>query len=143
MKRLPLLCALVFLPALTSAADPAGVRGNLFDGKTLDGLVVTGCEVDVTGGVLLAKAGNGLVRSESRYRDFVLELDYRALKKELYDAGIYIRCELPPEGKPFPAQHQVNLKQGDEVNLIEEPSGPADMTFTPFQVHSWRIKPQR
>ena len=28
---------------------------------------------------------------------------------------------------------------GDEVNLMEESAGPAKLTFTPFQVHSWQI----
>ena len=121
MKRLLLVCAILFIPAAALAADSAGVRSQLFDGKSLDGWVVTGCEAVVDGGVLLAKAGDGLVRTENRYRDFVLELDYRALQKEKYDAGIYIRCEPPPAGRPFPAQYQVNLKQGDELNLIRFP----------------------
>src|SRR5262245_3205206 len=121
MKRLLFSCALVLLPAIVTAADPAGVRSQLFDGKSLEGWVVSGCEVEVKEGVLRAKGGNGLVRTENRYRDFVLELDYRALQKEKYDAGIYIRCEPAPEGRPFPTQYQVNLKQGDELNLIRFP----------------------
>lgn len=31
----------------------------------------------------------------------------------------------------------------EEVNLLEERTGPASLTFTPFQVHSWRLKPAR
>lgn len=121
MKRLSLVCALLLFPVAALAAEPAGVRSSLLSSPALEGWVVTGCEVEFKDGVLLAKGGNGLVRTENRYRDFVLELDYRALKKDTYDAGIYLRCELPPEGKPFPTQHQVNLKQGDEVNLIRFP----------------------
>ncbi len=121
MKRLLLFCAALLLPAVTQAADPTGVRTNLLAAPTLEGWVVTSCEVEFKDGVLLAKGGNGLVRTENRYRDFVLELDYRALQKEKYDAGIYIRCEPPPAGRPFPTQYQINLKQGDELNLIRFP----------------------
>jgi alpha-mannosidase len=28
----------------------------------------------------------------------------------------------------------------EEVNLLEESTGPAELAFTPFQVHSWRIR---
>jgi hypothetical protein len=31
----------------------------------------------------------------------------------------------------------------EEVNLLEERTGPASLTFTPFQVHNWRVKPAR
>jgi hypothetical protein len=103
------------------AADPAGFTTRLFDGTSLDAFVITGCEVAIEDGLMVARSGNGFVRTLGRYRDFVLELDYRARQKEKYDAGIYIRAELPPEGRPWPAQYQINLKQGDELNLIRFP----------------------
>jgi hypothetical protein len=123
MNRLAteLLLAALFVVPMSRAEELAGHRTVLFDGQTLDNFVVSGCDAVVEKGVLLAKGGNGFIRSQSRYRDFVLELEYRALQKEKYDAGIYIRCELPPEGRPFPTQYQVNLKQGDELNLIRFP----------------------
>jgi alpha-mannosidase len=38
---------------------------------------------------------------------------------------------------------KVALPQGwaitEEVNLLEEPAGAANLNFTPFQLHSWRI----
>src|SRR5688572_27652884 len=126
MNRLaPLL--LIVLHAMAGTSQGQETSGHwmyLFEGdqaKHDRHFVVTGCEVETRGGVLLAKAGNGFIRSRSRYRDFVLEVEYRALKKEMYDAGIYFRAELPPEGRPFPTQYQVNLKQGDELNLIRFP----------------------
>jgi hypothetical protein len=115
------LTALLAIAAIGQAQETPGYWMYLFEGdqsKHDRYFVVTGCEVETRGGVMLAKAGNGFIRSQSRYRDFVLVVEYRALKKEMYDAGIYIRCELPPEGRPFPTQYQVNLKQGDELNLI-------------------------
>jgi hypothetical protein len=118
------LTALLAIAAIGQAQETPGYWMYLFEGdqsKHDRYFVVTGCEVETRGGVMLAKAGNGFIRSQSRYRDFVLVVEYRALKKEMYDAGIYIRCELPPEGRPFPTQYQVNLKQGDELNLIRFP----------------------
>lgn len=115
------ICVFLIVPTSSDAADPPGVRKQVFNGQNLDGWHVTGCEVGVENGLLVIKDGNGLVRTDSRYRDFVLELDYKPRKAEMYDAGIYIRCELPAEGKPWPTQYQVNLKQGDEGNLNKFP----------------------
>lgn len=115
------LIVLVLAAAPLAAAEPTGFRSDLLSGGNLNQWHVSGCEVAPNGGTLLLKGGDGFIRSESRYRDFVLELDYRPLQKEKYDGGIYIRCELPPEGKSWPAQHQVNLKHGDELNLIKFP----------------------
>ena len=124
MRRIFLViaAAIVFcwVPVVT-ADDSAGVRTKLFNGENLQGWHVTGCEVGVENGLLVIKDGDGLVRTDSRYRDFVLELNYRSRQKEKYDAGIYIRCELPPGGKPWPSQHQINLKAGDELNLNKFP----------------------
>jgi hypothetical protein len=116
---LALLTALWFLP-LVSHADEAspGFTSRLFDGQSLTGWHVTGCEAGVENGLLVIKDGNGLVRADHRYRDFVLELSFKPRRAEKYDSGIYFRCELPPEGKPWPDQYQINLKQGDEGNLI-------------------------
>jgi hypothetical protein len=29
---------------------------------------------------------------------------------------------------------------GEELNLLEESGGPADLAFTPFRLHSWRLR---
>jgi hypothetical protein len=123
MTRLIALLAAALAVSVAQGADPPGVRTQVFSGKNLDGWHVTGCEVGVENGLLVLKDGNGFVRTDSRYRDFVLELDYKPRKAEMYDAGIYIRCELPEGDKPWPSQYQVNLKQGDELNLIKFPKG--------------------
>ena len=65
--------------------------------------------------------GNGCLRSDHRYRDFVLELSYRPLKEEAWDSGIFFRCEEPPAGQPWPRRYQVNLKQHEEGILIGVP----------------------
>jgi hypothetical protein len=57
------------------------------------------------------------VRTDHRYGDFVLELDWKSHKPEKWDSGIYFRCELPAEGKPWPSRYQANLLQGQEGNV--------------------------
>lgn len=100
-----------------------GVSYSLFNGKNLQGWKTLNCEAVVDDGKLVIAGGDGLLRTEHRYRDFVLELDYKPRKNAKYDSGIYIRAEEPPTGKPFPSQYQVNLKEGDELNLIRFPKG--------------------
>jgi hypothetical protein len=102
------------------AAEP-GVRYSLFNGENLQGWQVTGCEAGVEDGALVLQKGDGFVRTDFRYRDFTLELDWKPRRSEKYDSGIYIRSEWPAEGKSWPTKHQINLKQGDEANLIGFP----------------------
>jgi Domain of Unknown Function (DUF1080) len=106
------------LVCLTASADePNGVRISLFNGQNLDGWHVTGCKAAAENGAIVIQEGNGLLRTDHQYRDFVLELSWRARKAEAWDSGIYIRASLPDEGKPWPAKYQINLKQGDEGNI--------------------------
>lgn len=113
------LSIMVLAAWLSMHVAPAaeGYRSSLFNGQNLDGWVVTGCDAGVEDGLLVLKAGDGLVRTLERHGDFVLELDWRPRRDGDYDSGIYIRADLPPEGKPWPARHQVNLKKGMEGNI--------------------------
>jgi hypothetical protein len=115
LKVLPLL-ALIALS--TVRAEETGYRAKLSGGKDLDGWVVTGCDVGVENGAIRLRGGDGFVRTNERHGDFVLELDWRALRDKDYDSGIYIRADLPEQGKPWPARYQINLKQGKEGNLL-------------------------
>lgn len=105
------------VPAAARGQSCAGVRRSLFNGKDLDGWQITGCEATVEDGLLVLKSGNGLVRTNDQYGDFILELEWRARKDAGWDSGIFFRCDLPPEGSPWPARHQVNLHQGKEGNV--------------------------
>ncbi len=118
-----LVSALSAISHTATADEPAGVRLSLFNGQNLDGWHVTGCQAGVEDGAIVLKEGNGLVRTDHQYRDFVLELSWRARKSEMWDSGIYIRAPLPKEGKPWPDKYQINLKQGDEANLNGFPQG--------------------
>jgi len=100
-----------------SATPPSGFNKSLFDGESLNGWIVSGCEAVVDDGAILIKSGNGLVRTAHRYRDFVLGLEWKALSDERWDSGIYFRCELPPKGRPWPSRYQANLLKGQEGNV--------------------------
>lgn len=90
---------------------------SLFDGRSLAGWQVTGCEAVVEDGAILLKSGNGLVRSDRIYRDFILEIDWKALKDDKWDSGVFFRCGDPPPGKPWPKTYQANLRKGMEGNV--------------------------
>jgi hypothetical protein len=96
----------------------AQVAKPLFDGKSLDGWVVTDCKVEIQDGALLLKEGNGLVRTKEKYGDFTLAWECKPLADDNWDAGVYFRWDLPlPKGRPWPSRYQVNLKKGQEGNI--------------------------
>src|SRR6185312_7230410 len=104
-------------PSLVAAGDAEGFSMDLFNGRDLEGWVVTGCKAGVEDGLLVLQEGDGLVRSEHDYGDFVLELEWRARKAAAWDSGVYFRAEPPAAGKPWPSRYQANLEQGKEGNV--------------------------
>lgn len=124
------------VPAIDAVAHPSF---PLFDGETLDGWVVTDCKVAVEEGRLAALEGNGLVRTEETYEDFVLELDWKPRLETKYDSGIYIRSALPKPGKPFPDRWQINLKQGDAGNLLGKTKIDTSPLLKPNDWNTFRI----
>ena len=111
---------IVACPLLSRSAGR--VRTSLFNGHDLIGWQVTECQAGVENGLLVLQGGDGFLRTEHRYRDFVLELQWRPRKAQDWDSGIYFRCELPAEGKHWPERYQANLKQGQEGNAIGLPT---------------------
>lgn len=133
------LLVLVGFVGLAPARAADGYRGSLFNGRDLDGWIVTDCDAGVEDGLLVLKSGDGLVRTLERHGDFVLELDWRARRPENYDAGIYIRADLPPAGKPWPAKHQVNLKQGAEGNVNSLPGAKSSGLAKPGEWNHFKL----
>lgn len=133
-----LLGCLSFPPA-ACASEKTGVRTQAFNGENLDGWHVTGCEVAVEDGKLVIKSGDGLIRSDHRYRDCIVELDWRARKPSQWDSGVYFRADLPPEGKPWPARYQVNLEQGNEGNVKPLPDARSTGLIKPGEWNHFKL----
>jgi len=137
-KFATLLVCFVSLVSSPLVADD-GFRTPLFNGHDLDGWQVTGCEVVVEDGALLLKSGDGFVRTNERHADFVLELDWKARRAAKYDSGIYIRADLPAEGKPWPNRYQINLLEGREGNLLGLSGGESKGLAKPGEWNHFKI----
>ena len=133
MKTFHVVCTLAIALALSTAScctvckskkaegGSGSARVALFDGKTLNGWTVLKCEATVDNGDILIAAGNGLVQTEKKYGDFVLEFEWKALRDNKWDSGVYFRYDSVPQGKPWPARYQANLMQGMEGNISDLP----------------------
>ena len=112
MKTTGVLFSLASVVLLTSCSvlNTDGKRIALFDGKTLDGWTVIKCQAEVNNGDILLVSGNGLVQTEKKYGDFILEFDWKALRTEKWDSGIYFRYDSVPPNRPWPDRYQVNLR---------------------------------
>lgn len=111
------LAYLLLTPLSGSAQSESDNSQALFNGQTLEGWQVSNCEAVVEDGSLVLKSGNGFVRTDHRYGDFILDLEWKAGKSEQYDSGIYFRCDLPVSPRPWPTRYQANLLQGQEGNV--------------------------
>ncbi|MEA3225535.1 MAG: DUF1080 domain-containing protein [Planctomycetota bacterium] len=113
------IAVVVAVALVTSCAvfEGGSKRAALFDGKTLDGWTIIKCEATVDDGDVLITAGNGLIQTEEKYGDFVLEFEWKALRDNKWDSGVYFRYDTMPEGRPWPKRYQVNLRQGMEGNV--------------------------
>jgi len=120
MKASNLFYSLVIAAALLTSCsvfEQEGKRVALFDGKTLDGWTVIKCEAAVDNGDILIVAGNGLIQTEKKYGDFILDFEWKALRNDKWDSGVYFRYDSVPENQPWPDRYQVNLQQGREGNV--------------------------
>src|SRR5437588_1949906 len=116
MKNHPALSFLFLLPVLLGSSSAAAADKttdvqweSLFNGKDLAGWVpVHDVTFVVTNGNLRLVNGMGWLRTEKSYKDFVLEVEWRALVPQ-YDSGFFVRAG--SEGKPWPKDvWQVNLQ---------------------------------
>lgn len=121
------------------AAEKEGPWVSLFDGHSLSGWQVTGCEAVVQDGAILLKSGNGLVRTKRTYRDFVLEIEWKALKADKWDSGVFFRCSDAPPGKAWPKTYQANLRKGMEGNVSELKEARSEGLTFPGQWNRFRL----
>ena len=117
MKKHFALRILLLLSLLAPSAFAEGKRVSLFNGKNLDGWSVLKCEAEVKDGNIFVKSGNGLVQTEKKYKDFVLEYEWKALGEDKWDSGVYFRYDSVPENRPWPKRYQANLLKGQEGNV--------------------------
>lgn len=127
-----LLALVAFLTAAQVGADEKPVV--LFDGKSLEGWDVLKCEAEVQDGAILLKAGNGLVQTKQQYADFVFEFEWKALKDDAWDSGVYFRYQAVPKDSPWPERYQVNLRKGGEGDLVGFESAK---NTVPIKVGDW------
>jgi hypothetical protein len=112
---------------------------SLFDGKTLNGWKVISCEAVVQDGAILLKAGNGIVRTEREYKDFILEVEWKALKPDAWDSGVFFRCPDPPAGASWPKTYQANLRKGLEGNVAELPEARSKDLTKPGEWNHFKL----
>ena len=121
------------------ASTRCGHSSCLFDGKSLDGWAVeNGAKVEIQEGNLLLKDGDGWLRSHHVYADFQLHVEWKALKADTYDAGIYLRAQR--DGAPFPKKgYQANLLQGKEGNIGSLPGAESKGLVRPGEWNAFDI----
>jgi hypothetical protein len=126
--------AMVF--TVSSAEPQASPWVSLFNGKDLTGWApVNDVTFEVRDGNLRLVKGMGWLRTEKEYRDFILELEWRALV-EKYDSGIFVRVGL--EGKPWPTNGwQVNLRYDGLGGLVRGSRSVVPAETPKLPVNQW------
>ena len=140
-KRLGLVWALALagwavMFTVSSAEPQASPWVSLFNGKDLTGWApVNDVTFEVRDGNLRLVKGMGWLRTEKEYRDFILELEWRALV-EKYDSGIFVRVGL--EGKPWPTDGwQVNLRYDGLGGLVRGTRSVVPAETPKLPVNQW------
>jgi hypothetical protein len=136
------ICLVLACPALAAdgaKAPKAGPRVALFDGQNLDQWDVLKCEAVVDKGEIFIKAGNGLVQTKKKYGDFIIEYEWRALKDDNWDSGLYFRYDSVPANKPWPPRYQANLRKGDEGNVHELKGATSQGLFKNGEWNSFKL----
>ena len=142
MKVSNLFYSLVIAAALLTSCsvfESADKSTALFDGKTLNGWTVLKCEAAVDDGEILIVAGNGLVQTEKKYGDFILDFEWKALRDDKWDSGVYFRYDTVPAGRPWPGRYQVNLRQGMEGNIGELEQARSEGLVKPAQWNKFKL----
>jgi len=129
-----LLFAATFRTAF--AAENASNWEPLFNGKNLAGWIpVHEVTFVVTNGNLRLVTGMGWLRTEKQYKDFVLELEWRALDSG-YDSGIFLRAGL--DGKPWPKDGwQLNLQRAALGGLVKGTRTIVPAETPPMPLNQW------
>jgi hypothetical protein len=107
-------------PVMDFTANAANEEGfvSMFDGKTLDGWhLMNGAPFVAEDGVIKLNGGRGWMRSDKEYSDFVLKLEFRFLKPERQDGGVFLRSG--KEGKSWPnRKYEVQIENTERMAKI-------------------------
>ncbi len=141
---LALTTTLLLAGAFPAAADPGpppapAQRVSLFDGQTLQGWQVLKCEAEVRDGAILMKGGNGMVQSAKKYQDFVLEWEWKPLKADEWDSGVYFRYETISTNSAWPRRYQANLRKNEEGNVAGIPHAVSKGRTQPGEWNQFKL----
>ena len=89
---------------------------SLFNGRNLDGWVNVNCAPETwtvrDGTIICTGMPTGVLRTEKHYENYILELEWRHMKKG-GNAGLFIHSDdLPAPGKPFTRAIEVQILDG-------------------------------
>lgn len=144
-KTLAILCtaALGCLATPNLPAEPApsanSSRVALFNGKNLEGWDVLKCDAAVEDGSILIKGGNGVIQTKKQYKDYVFECEWKSLKADNWDSGVYFRYTSIPTNEPWPRRYQVNLRKGDEGNVSALKGAKSEGLFKPGEWNKFKL----
>ncbi len=135
-KRIGLVLLLALAGALVAAEAPKEKWTSLFNGQDLSGWSsVHEVTFVVTNGNLRLVKGMGWLRTEKKYTDFALEVEWRALVPE-YDSGFFIRAGL--EGSPWPKDGwQINLARSALGALVKGYKTVVPAETPPMPLNQW------
>ena len=111
MKILVYWMALAIMPVFRGiAGEPDSTPAALFNGTNLDGWVqMNGGRFTATNGIIHLEGGQGWLRTQKEYGDFILTAEWRGMNTN-YNSGVFIRA--PLTGQPWaPDIWQINTKQ--------------------------------
>ena len=110
-------------------------------GKDLTGWIAMNMPKDqwtVEDGVLIYLGqGNGWIRTEKLYTNFVLRVEWRFLKSP-YDSGLFIRAGT--EGSPWPKSgYQLQMAKGSEGTGVPGAKNAASTIKAPPDWNKWEV----
>jgi len=126
----------------TGIVEADGEFVSLFNGRNLDGWVNVNCAPETwkvrDGMIICSGVPTGVMRTEKQYENYVLELEWRHMKKG-GNAGLFIHSsDLPVTGKPFTRAIEVQILDGhnsENATSHGDVFGIQGATMTPDKFH--------
>jgi len=126
----------------TGAVEADGEFLSLFNGRNLDGWVNVNCAPETwkvrDGMIICSGVPTGVMRTEKQYENYILELEWRHMKKG-GNAGLFIHSgDLPVTGKPFTRAIEVQILDGRNSGSYTSHGdvfGIQGATMTPDKIH--------